>query len=239
MAYAYDLTGDTAYLDGAYGAMDYIMGRNPLDISYVTGYGTHTVENPHHRWWSKQVDEAFPSAPNGVLSGGPNSGLQDPWVKGLGWEAGEMAPQLCYVDHIEAWSTNECTINWNAPLAWVAGFMTNEATRDVKELVYDDGSDDEEDKDKEKEDSKNDEEDTEKEKTNTKKTTTKKVLKDDVDTDEKSSDKSDSSDDNDEKPLFDKIKDILAIVGGAVIGLLVLIGLVSVIKTVLKLKKKD
>lgn len=239
MAYAYDLTGDTAYLDGAYGAMDYIMGRNPLDISYVTGYGTHTVENPHHRWWSKQVDEAFPSAPNGVLSGGPNSGLQDPWVKGLGWEAGEMAPQLCYVDHIEAWSTNECTINWNAPLAWVAGFMTNEATRDVKELVYDDGSDDEEDKNKEKEDSKNDEEDTEKEKTNTKKTTTKKVLKDDVDTDEKSSDKSDSSDDNDEKPLFDKIKDILAIVGGAVIGLLVLIGLVSVIKTVLKLKKKD
>ena len=67
----------------------------------------------------------------------------------------------------------------------------------------------------------------------------KQTLKDDVDTDEKSSDKSDSSDDNDEKPLFDKIKDILAIVGGAVIGLLVLIGLVSVIKTVLKLKKKD
>ena len=33
------------------------------------------------------------------------------------------APQKCFVDHIESWSTNEVTINWNAPLAWVAAFL--------------------------------------------------------------------------------------------------------------------
>ena len=30
------------------------------------------------------------------------------------------APQFCYVDDIGSWSTNELTINCNAPLAWVA-----------------------------------------------------------------------------------------------------------------------
>lgn len=133
LAYAYDLTGESRYYDGACSAMDYILGRNPMDISYVTGYGEHTTENPHHRFWANQTDGNFPKAPSGVLSGGPNSGLQDPWVQGLGWSAGSLAPQLCYADNIEAWSTNECTINWNAPLAWMAGFFTDECSMsDVK-----------------------------------------------------------------------------------------------------------
>ena len=124
MAYAYDLSGDGKYYDGVTEAMDYIMGRNPVDYSYVTGYGTHSATYPHHRFFANQVDSSFPLAPAGILVGGPNSGLQDPWVKGSGWKLGEKAPQLCYMDNIESWSTNECTINWNSPLAWVTGFLT-------------------------------------------------------------------------------------------------------------------
>lgn len=124
MAYAYDLTEDSVHLNGVVSAMDYLLGRNPLDYSYVTGYGYHATTYPHHRWWANAVDESFPMAPSGVLVGGPNSGLQDPWVKGSGWHRGEKEPQLCYMDNIEAWSTNECTINWNAPLAWLAGYFT-------------------------------------------------------------------------------------------------------------------
>ena len=45
-------------------------------------------------------------APAGVLVGGPNSGMQDPWVQGSGWKKGEIAPAKCYVDNIEAWSVN-------------------------------------------------------------------------------------------------------------------------------------
>ena len=126
MAYAYLLTEDDSFMDGVISGIDYILGRNAVDYSYVTGYGTHAVENPHHRYWSNQVDELFPKAPCGVLSGGPNSGMQDPWVKGSGWKKGEVAPQKCYLDHIEAWSVNECTINWNASLAWIISFAAEE-----------------------------------------------------------------------------------------------------------------
>ena len=126
LAYAYLLSDDDAYLDGAIGGMDYLLGRNANEYSYVTGYGYHAVENPHHRYWSHQVDETFPEAPAGVMSGGPNSGMQDPWVKGSGWKKGEIAPQKCYMDHIEAWSVNECTINWNASLAWLSAFTAQE-----------------------------------------------------------------------------------------------------------------
>lgn len=124
IAYGYLLTGDQKYYNGAVSGMDYLLGRNPMDYSYVTGYGTHTVKYPHHRYWANLIDSAYPLAPCGVLSGGPNSGMQDPWVRGMGWKKGTISPAKCYLDHIEAWSVNECTINWNAPLAWLAGFLT-------------------------------------------------------------------------------------------------------------------
>ena len=126
LSYAYLLTKEEKYMDAALGGMDYLLGRNAMDYSYVTGYGTHSVENPHHRYWAGSIDESFPKAPKGVLSGGPNSGMQDPWVQGSGWKKGEIAPQKCYLDHIEAWSVNECTINWNASLAWLTGFVAQE-----------------------------------------------------------------------------------------------------------------
>ncbi len=123
IATAYDITGDSKYMNGVVSAMDYLLGRNPMDYSYVTGYGDHAAENPHHRYWCAQAVEGFPKAPAGVLVGGPNSGMQDPWVMGSGWVKGAIAPAKCYMDHVEAWSVNECTINWNAPLAWLTGFL--------------------------------------------------------------------------------------------------------------------
>ncbi|MCR5742115.1 MAG: glycoside hydrolase family 9 protein [Lachnospiraceae bacterium] len=123
MAYAAVLDDSKDYYNGAVSGMDYILGRNPMDYSYVTGYGTHAVMYPHHRWWSNLLDAAFPLAPSGVLVGGPNSGMQDPWVQGSGWKKGTIAPAKCYMDHIEAWSVNECTINWNSPAAWLSAYL--------------------------------------------------------------------------------------------------------------------
>jgi endoglucanase len=60
-----------------------------------------------------------------VLSGGPNSGIEDPTAKAAGLRG--CPPQKCYVDHIEAWSVNEVAINWNAPLVWVAAFLDETA----------------------------------------------------------------------------------------------------------------
>jgi endoglucanase len=126
MAYAYKVTGENKYISGTSTALDYIFGRNGLGISYVTGTGTYHTSNPHHRYWSYELDHSFPMAPDGVMSGGAGSGLQDPYVGGLGYIRGEVAPQKCYVDSIEAWSVNEVTINWNAPFAWVISFLTDE-----------------------------------------------------------------------------------------------------------------
>ncbi|MHB8061891.1 MAG: dockerin type I repeat-containing protein, partial [Ruminiclostridium sp.] len=93
------------------------------------GYGENPLENPHHRFWAYQADNAFPKAPAGALSGGPNSGLQDPWVKGSGWLVGSRPAEKCFMDNIESWSTNEVTINWNAPLAWISAYLDEQGPK--------------------------------------------------------------------------------------------------------------
>jgi len=126
MALAYDFTKNAKYFNGVTNGMDYLLGRNPNDQCYVSGYGERPLENPHHRFWSYQSDNTFPKAPAGAISGGPNSGLQDPWVQGSGWKGtgpNAIPPAKCFMDHIESWSTNEITINWNAPFAWITAYL--------------------------------------------------------------------------------------------------------------------
>jgi endoglucanase len=118
---AYNLTKDPKYANAVIDCMDYLLGRNPLAFSYVSGYGTHALRNPHHRVWAHQKDPKLPEAPPGAVSGGPNSTLQDPYIRKLGMSA--CPPQTCYVDHIESYSTNEVAINWNGALAWMAAFL--------------------------------------------------------------------------------------------------------------------
>jgi endoglucanase len=129
MAYAYDITEEAEYMNGVTTAMDYLLGRNPLSVSYVTGYGSYSYSRPHHRYWSNELDSTLPMAPDGVMSGGPNAGLQDPYVRALGFVPGDKnnPSERCFVDSIEAWSVNEVTINWNAPFAWVVSFLQDEA----------------------------------------------------------------------------------------------------------------
>jgi endoglucanase len=123
MALAYNFTENTDYLNGVVSSMDYLLGRNPLEQAYVTGYGTHHTNWPHHRFWSHGLNSELPYCPDGVLAGGPNSQMQDPMIGGAGYVVGETAPMLCYYDQLEAWSVNECTINWNSPLAYVVSFL--------------------------------------------------------------------------------------------------------------------
>lgn len=124
LAYAYDQTSDAKYYQGAVTAMDYIFGRNPMDTSYVTGYGENSAVNPHHKFWAHEVDSDFPYAPSGVMVSGPNSRLNDQYVQGMGMKRGEVAAQCCYIDSIEAWSVNSCSLTLNASLAWMTGFLS-------------------------------------------------------------------------------------------------------------------
>ena len=118
---AYHLTHDVRHANAVIDCVDYILGRNPLAQSYVAGHGTRAMRNPHHRIWAHQKDPRLPEAPPGALAGGPNSFLQDPYIRALGMSG--CPPQTCYVDNIESYSTNEVAINWNAALAWNAAFL--------------------------------------------------------------------------------------------------------------------
>jgi endoglucanase len=101
--------------------MDYLLGRNAMGQSYVTGYGARPLLNPHHRFWAHQANPRYPKPPPGAVSGGPNSHIQDPHVRAAGLEG--CSPQKCFVDHIQAYSVNEVAINWNAALTWSAVWL--------------------------------------------------------------------------------------------------------------------
>ncbi len=119
---AWQIDRKPAYRDAVVASLDYILGRNPLDRSYVTGFGARPMQHPHHRFWAAEADKRYPAPPTGVVSGGPNSAAAN--------EPGPMhgcAPQTCWIDDYRAFTVNEVAINWNAPLVWTAAFL--DATR--------------------------------------------------------------------------------------------------------------
>ncbi|WP_114559337.1 glycoside hydrolase family 9 protein [Desertihabitans aurantiacus] len=126
LGYAYDLRGDQRYADGFLEGMDYLFGRNALNQSYVTGYGEVASKNMHSRMYANQLDPSSPNPPPGTVAGGANATTStsgDPVTSALFPEG--CAPQTCYVDDIGSYSTNELTINWQAPMGWVASFAAD------------------------------------------------------------------------------------------------------------------
>ncbi|MFI0776654.1 glycoside hydrolase family 9 protein [Streptomyces sp. NPDC021212] len=119
IAIAYELTQRPRYRTGALEALDYLLGRNALGQSYITGYGDHASLNQHHRFWAHQYDPSLPNPPAGSVAGGPNAALQDPVAQE---KLAGCSPAKCYIDDIGSYSTNEVAINWNAPVAWLVAF---------------------------------------------------------------------------------------------------------------------
>ena len=125
LMHAYFVTGDKSYLDGAQQCLDYLLGKNPMEITYVTGFGYRSPRNPHHRVSESDfVDDPVP----GMLVGGPHLGKQDINLDGKElWKCPNYAsadkPALAYIDNRCSYATNEVAINWNAPLAYLAGAL--------------------------------------------------------------------------------------------------------------------
>ena len=122
LLHAYYLTGEQKYYKAAVKVLDYLLGKNPLDMSFVTGYGTKSPKMPHHRpSTSDNVEEPVP----GMLVGGPQPGGEDvgsaaEW-KCSDYRTGQAA--TAYTDQRCSYATNEVAINWNAPLAYLAGAL--------------------------------------------------------------------------------------------------------------------
>ncbi|MFI5891987.1 glycoside hydrolase family 9 protein [Actinoplanes sp. NPDC051513] len=124
LAGAHTLTHAPKYRDAVLTGIDYVLGRNALNQSYVTGYGEVSSQNEHSRWYAHQLDPALPNPPAGTLSGGANSSIQDPYAQS---KLTGCVAQFCYIDDIQSWSTNEEAINWNAALSWVSAFVADQA----------------------------------------------------------------------------------------------------------------
>jgi len=122
VATAYDLTHAAKYRRAVLTGVDYVFGRNALNHSYVTGYGTVSSQNQHSRMYAHQLDPSLPHPPAGSISGGPNSSIQDPVAQG---RLAGCTGQFCYLDDIGSWSTNEVAINWNSALSWVSSFVAD------------------------------------------------------------------------------------------------------------------
>ncbi|TCO39051.1 endoglucanase [Kribbella antiqua] len=119
LAIAAGLTGRAAYRTAALESLDYLLGRNAVGLSYVTGYGERSSHNQHHRFWAHSLNPSLPSPYPGSLAGGPNSGLQDPVAQR---NLQGCAPAKCYIDEIGSYSTNEVAVNWNSALAWITAY---------------------------------------------------------------------------------------------------------------------
>lgn len=115
---AYELTGDEAYKVAIQTHIDYLLGKNILGYSYVTGFGENAFCHPHSRpMHADGIEEPIP----GWVSGGPNGNPCDPdALKAI--PAG-TAPMKCFVDMMESYSTNEITIYWNSSAVYVTAFL--------------------------------------------------------------------------------------------------------------------
>ena len=111
---AWDITQDKTYYEAAKKQLDYVLGCNPMNICYVTGFGSNTVKFPHHRP-SGATKKTMP----GMLSGGPCEGLYDACAKEkLG--PLNLPPLRCFIDDFASYSTNEIAIYWNSSFVYVA-----------------------------------------------------------------------------------------------------------------------
>ena len=91
--------------------LNYLFGNNATGYCFFTGFGTVYSDHPHHR-----PSQAKGVTVPGMLVGGPNSGLNDPYVQNV---LKGMPSAKCYADNAQSYSTNEITIYWNSPLIYL------------------------------------------------------------------------------------------------------------------------
>ncbi len=116
-AYQLDKT-KTEYLRSAQALLDYLLGRNATDYSFVTGFGGLTPVNIHHRPSSA---DGIAGAIPGFLVGGPNPGQED--KSGCSTPYPSKLAAKSYLDDTCSYASNEVAINWNAPLVFVTAAL--------------------------------------------------------------------------------------------------------------------
>ncbi|WP_028610877.1 glycoside hydrolase family 9 protein [Paenibacillus harenae] len=99
--------------------LNYLLGVNPLQLSYITGYGENRIQKTHHEIFMRDFIIDMPS---GYMVGGPNN-----------WQA--KFPAKAYNHSTVDWETNEQALNYNSPLIFLAATLADQATTPAPALV--------------------------------------------------------------------------------------------------------
>ena len=106
------------YIAAALEQVNYILGKNPMGMCYVTGFGSNPTSHPHHRpSCADEIDEPI----KGFIVGGPDMLRSDDNARWLIKKG--TPPAKCYIDTEYSYSTNEVAIYWNSPAIFVLGFF--------------------------------------------------------------------------------------------------------------------
>lgn len=101
--------------------LDWILGQNPVGVSFVSGYGDNSVKYPFSIMYRT---DGLPGVPKGYLVGGPNKYSNDITV---GNQISRFAAKN-YTDNFQEWTTNEHTVYWNSGLVFIAAFATGNSS---------------------------------------------------------------------------------------------------------------
>jgi endoglucanase len=109
----------SAYENIALHQLNYLLGCNSLNLSFVSGYGQYAVKDPHQ---SINTYDNLDQAPPGFIPGGPNKFKQDPYLPRL-IETKNPAPAKCYVDYHWSYACNEVCVPYNSGFVFLSGYF--------------------------------------------------------------------------------------------------------------------
>jgi len=114
---AMKLSGSDRFLPSVQADLNWLLGTNPTGYCFVTGFGTLSPMNIHHR---PSGADGVPEPVPGFLVGGPNTVVMNDCQPPV---ERSTFPAKSYSDVECSYSTNEIAINWNAPLVFLLGAM--------------------------------------------------------------------------------------------------------------------
>ncbi|HEY1405853.1 MAG TPA: glycoside hydrolase family 9 protein, partial [Spirochaetota bacterium] len=118
--YSYRFSGEMKYLKAAGELLDFVLGRNSMSATFITGIGKKSPHHPHHRASASDMwDDPVP----GLVVGGPNQNMDD---SKDGMKYPDTHQAKCYLDQQGSYSSNEPAINQNAPVVFLMGAISKE-----------------------------------------------------------------------------------------------------------------
>ncbi|WP_162551218.1 glycoside hydrolase family 9 protein [Paenibacillus tepidiphilus] len=111
---------DEQNLQVASGNLNYLLGINPLQLSYITGYGENRVHITHHEIYMRDF---ITEMPNGYMPGGPNNNGKFNF------------PAKAYNQATVDWESNEQALNYNSPLTYLTALLTNVQNQTFSESI--------------------------------------------------------------------------------------------------------